>query len=77
MHCCKRNAKCSNCGGAHVTVYRSCPAYQHKLAGASNKINEINFFAIAKTFKPQAKHRAKTIKLKNAFQVAEALSKVR
>ena len=35
----KENAKCSNCGGAHATFPRGCPAYQHKLAEASKKIN--------------------------------------
>ena len=35
----RENAICSNCGGEHVTVYQGCPAYQHKLAEASKKIN--------------------------------------
>ena len=36
----KENAKCSNCGGAHATVYRGCPAYQQKLTESSRKINK-------------------------------------
>ena len=49
----KENAKCSNCGGAHATVYRGCPAYQQKLTEASRKINENKYSDVAKNFKPQ------------------------
>ena len=47
----KANAKCSNCGGAHATVYRGCPAYQQKLTEASRKINENKISDVAKTLK--------------------------
>ena len=49
----KENAKCSNCGGAHATVYRDCPAYQEKLTEASRKINKNKYSDVAKNFKPQ------------------------
>ena len=37
-----------------LPVYRGCPAYEHKLAEASKKINKNKFSALANKFKPQA-----------------------
>ena len=60
----KENAKCSNCGGAHTTVYRGCSAYQQKLTEASRKIIENKHSEVAKAFKPQKKTLNSRHKLK-------------
>ena len=73
----KENAKCSNCGGAHATVYRWCPAYQHKLAKASKKINESKFSAVANKLKTQANTELTPSTEKIAVLVAEVLSNIR
>ena len=73
----KENAKCSNCGGAHATVYRGCPAYQQKLTKASRKINENKYSDVAKTFKPQKNTDLPPQTEKIAVLVAEFLSKIR
>ena len=77
MHCCERNAKCSNCGSAHETVNRGCPAYQNKLAEASKKINENKFSAVANKLKPQANTELTPSTEKVAVLVAEVLSEIR
>ena len=73
----KENANCSNCGGAHATVYRGCPAYQHKLAEASKKINENKFSAVTNKQSSQAKTDLTPSTEKIAVLVAEVLSKIR
>ena len=73
----KDNAKCSNCGGAHATVYRSCPAYQHQLAEASKKINEHKFSAVSNKLNSQAKTDLTPSTEKIAVLVAEIWSKIR
>ena len=73
----KENAKCSNCGGAHATVYRGCPAYQHKLAEASKKINENKFSAVANNLNSRAKTDLTPSTEKIAVLVAEVLNKIR
>ena len=73
----KENAKCSNCGGAHATVYRGCPAYQHKLAEASKKINEKKFSAVTNKLSSQSKTDLTPSTEKIAVLVAEVLSKIR
>ena len=73
----KENAKCSNCGGAHATVYRGCPAYQQKLAEASRKINENKYSTAAKNLKPQTNVEMPPQTEKIAVLVAEVLSKIR
>ena len=49
----KANAKFSNCGVDHATLYRGYPAYQQKLADILKKMR-INTRVIAYIFKPQA-----------------------
>ena len=71
------NSKCSNCGVALATFYRGCPAYQHKLAEASKKINEIKFSAVADKLKPQANTKLTPSTEKVAVLVAEVLRKIR
>ena len=73
----EENAKCSNCGGAHATVYRGRPAYQHKLAEASKKINENKFSAVTNKQSSQAKTDLTPSTEKIAVLVAEVLSKIR
>ena len=73
----KENAKCSNCGGAHATVYRGCPAYQQKLAEASKKINGNKFSAVANKLNSQAKTDLTPSTEKFVVLVAEVLSKIR
>ena len=73
----KKNAKCSQCGGALATVYRGCPAYQHKLAEASKKINEHKFSAVANKLNSQAKTDLTPSTEKIAVLVTEVLSKIR
>ena len=59
------------------TVYRGCPAYQHKLAEASKKINENKFSAVAEKMKPHANTELTPSIEKIAVLVAEDLSKIR
>ena len=73
----KENAKCSNCGGAHETVYRGCPAYQHMLAEASKKINENKISAVAIKLNSQAKTDLTPSTEKIAVLFAEVLGKIR
>ena len=71
----KENAKCSNCGCAHATVYRGFPAYQQKLS--ERKINENKYSDVAKNFKPQIYTELPPQTEKIAVLVAEVLSKIR
>ena len=73
----KENAKCSNCGGAHATVYRGCPAYQQKLTEVSRKINENKYSDVAKSFKPQNNTELPPQTEKIAVLLAEVLCKIR
>ena len=62
---------------AHATVYRGCPAYQHKLAEASQKINENKFSAVTNKQSSQAKTDLTPSTEKIAVLVAKVLSKIR
>ena len=73
----QKNAKCSNCGGAHATVYRGCPAYQQKLPETSRKINENKYSTAANNLKPQTNVELPPQTEKIAVLVAEVLSKIR
>ena len=73
----KETAKCSNCGGAHETVYRGCPAYQHKLAEAAKKINENKLSAVANKLNSQANTDLMPSTEIIAVLVAEVLNKIR
>ena len=73
----KEIANCSNCGGAHATVYRGCLTYQHKLAEASKKINENKFSAVVIKLKPRANTELTPATEKITVLAAEILSKIR
>ena len=60
-----------------MTVYRGCPAYWHKLAEASKKINENKFSAVANKFRHEANTELPPSSEKTALLVAEVLSKIR
>ena len=66
----KENVKCSNCGGAHATVYRSCSPHQHNLPEVSKKINE-------NKLKPQTNTELTASTEKISVLLIEVLRKIR
>ena len=73
----KECARCSNCGGAHATVYQGCRAFQHKLAEASKKINDNKFSVVANKLKPHASTELTLSTEKIVVLVNEVLIKIR
>ena len=63
-------------GGAHATVYRGCPVYQHKSAEASMKINEHKVSAVANKLNSPAKTDLKSSTEKLDVLVVEVLTKI-